>query len=156
MKKIILMLIAITTIACACKKYEEGPCISLRSAENRIIGSWDLTELSVDGFDKLDLYYDSLGKDFEFLITDDHLKVCRMYGPKKDGGGVRLYWIWRLFNEKKILKIENTYGTIHTPSWGPFKVFVRLEWEILRLTNREMKLRTIYNGSTYVIFLENK
>lgn len=50
MKKYVLLWIGIAVfMSTACKKYEEGPAISFRSAKNRIEGDWTLVSGTVDG-----------------------------------------------------------------------------------------------------------
>ena len=60
MKKLLIILIVITAITEGCKKYEEGPCFSLRSAKKRLYGTYTLTQYTVNGVDSLSLFNDSL------------------------------------------------------------------------------------------------
>ena len=49
MKKLTIYLSLLLIIASACKKYEEGPLISLRSKEKRLCQTWNLEEVTKDG-----------------------------------------------------------------------------------------------------------
>ena len=49
MKKLTIYLSLLLIIASACKKYEEGPLISLRSKEKRLCQTWELHEFTKDG-----------------------------------------------------------------------------------------------------------
>ncbi len=88
MKKLILLLIAITAITVSCKKYKDGPLISLRSPIARFFaGDKTLTKYTVNGVDSLSLYCDSLCTNFHFYYnTDDGKNYCSMAGRRKDGG----------------------------------------------------------------------
>jgi len=155
MKKTLLFLIIFASIACSCKKYEEGPCISFRSAKNRIYGNYTLTSLTVDGEDCLSQYYDSLSPKFEFFNEKNHdVDRCYMYGTNKNGWGSDFNWTWELIDHNKILKIKTAGGNLPGMSYGPFKNGVLPEWEILRLTKKEKKFKTIYSNKEYVITLE--
>ena len=139
----------------SCKKYPEGPCISFRSAKSRIYGDHMLTVLTDNGVDELSQYYDSLGTGFQFNY-DDFSKVdaCSIHGETKLGWSSDLVWTWDLTNDNKILKITSSGG--YRPSWGPFGTNILPEWEILRLTKKEIKLKTTYNGKEYDISLKAK
>jgi hypothetical protein len=49
MKKLTIYLSLLLIIASACKKYEEGPAISLRSKEKRLCQTWNLEEKTKNG-----------------------------------------------------------------------------------------------------------
>ena len=51
----------------SCKKYDEGPWISFRSAEKRLIGEYKLTKCTIDGEDVSSyLINDSVSFEMEF------------------------------------------------------------------------------------------
>lgn len=153
MKKIFLILLVLAALTEGCKKYEDGPCISLRSVKNRLYGSHTLTKYTVDGVDSLSLYYDSLGLAFNFIYDDNsHNNVCIMDGPRKDGYSGDLYWDWELSNNRKILTITATGG--YSYGTGPFGMNKTPEWEILRLKFNNIILKTSYNNKEYLIELE--
>ena len=49
MKKATIYLSLLLILATACKKYDEGPLISLRSKEKRLCQKWDIYEFTKDG-----------------------------------------------------------------------------------------------------------
>jgi hypothetical protein len=155
MKKIIFILIAITTISCGCKKYEEGPLINFRSAENRIYGYHVLKSITIDGEEHLNEYLDSLPNSFDYHYAEGSGNVCHIDGQRNDGHWASMWSSWKLINHNKILKITSSQGSPPTVCYGPFKSFLLPEWEILRLTNMEMKLKTIYEDKEYIILLES-
>jgi len=153
MKKLFFILLLIASLAGACKKYDEGPWLSLRSAENRLYGAYTLTQYTVNGTDSLSLYNDSLGLIFWFMYDDvNSIKLCIIDRSRKDGGWATLNWKWRFKNKNKVIDIESAGGS--TNGTGPFGINKLPEWEILRLTNKEIKMKTNYNYKEYLIKLE--
>ena len=148
----ILILLVIAGIIEGCKKYEDGPLVSFRSAENRIFGKHTLIKYTVDGIDSLSLYNDSLGLSFNFNYDEvSKENICSIDGKRKDGKYGSLSWNWKLANNNKILQQIYSIGSIGT---GPFgKLKNNIEWEILRLTNKELKMKTNYNNKEYLIEL---
>lgn len=52
MKKLPISIIALLILVClSCKKYEEGPIISLRSKIKRVANEWKIVKVTVDGQD---------------------------------------------------------------------------------------------------------
>lgn len=152
MKKIIFILIAIAAIACACKKYEEGPLISFISAKNRVYGTYTLVSYTVNDQDSLSSYKNSLGVNFEFyhneFLDDDRLKI---FGDHYNGGIDNMICRWTLVNKNKILNIIGPYGAVGP---GPFGYYGTIQWEIIELRNKDIKLKTQFNGKEYFIHLK--
>ena len=154
MKKLILILIVLAAITEGCKKYEDGPLFSLRSAKNRLYGNYDLTTYTVNGVDSLSLYKDSLGGYILFFYNDiNDVNNCLIDGVRKDGLSTSLVWRWQLINKNKTLTISSSHGPDITNGTGPFGDHKLPEWEILRLTNTEVNLKTNYNNKEYYIEL---
>jgi hypothetical protein len=57
MKKTILIFSLLLASSLSCKKYEEGPWISFRSAYNRILGNWKVISYTVNGVDSMQYIY---------------------------------------------------------------------------------------------------
>jgi len=154
MKKLLLTLFLLTAIIFGCKKYDEGPSFSFRSAKHRLYGTFKLVQYTVNGVDSLDHYYDSLSLYFCFRNDDDnHHDYCDMFGRRRDGGASYLNWSWELIDKNKILKIKSSGGNPDGCSSGPFRNYVLPEWIILRLTNNELKMKTTFDGKEYLIDL---
>jgi hypothetical protein len=155
MKKTLLVILLLVGTFEGCKKYEDGPFISLRSAKHRLYGEYTLTTLNVDGEDQLNQYYDSLGKRFHFFFEDvNYYYDCDMSGFRKDGGLSTLVWTWSFTNKNKFLRITSSGGNYPGWSYGPFRNNYLPEWEILQLTNKEVKMKTTYNSKEYLIDLK--
>lgn len=153
MKKLILVIIAISSITASCVKYEEGPSISNRSVEKRIYGFHFLKEYNVNGVDCFNEYYDSLGLRFNFIHDEDANKdVCIMDGTRSDNKGTDLYWWWELSDNKKLINIRATGGT--SLGIGPFGIYKVPIWEIIKLDKDKMKLKTTEINKEYIVVLE--
>jgi hypothetical protein len=158
MKKIILILIVLTAVLEGCKKYEEGPWLSFRSAEKRIYGIYRLTQYDVNNIDSLVLFNDSLCDTLQFYHSEDsNTNVLKIDGRQNDGGKIYFDGTWKLSNNDKIFILYSfaaySHGIVHSAT-GPFSYFTTTEWEILRLTNKEVKMKTIFNSKEYLIKLE--
>lgn len=154
MKRAILFLIVITTISEGCKKYEDGPCISFRSAKSKFKGKHTLVKYTVDGNDSLNLFYEELGLSFNFIYDDVNLaNVIVLNGMKKDGTTADLYIGWELTEHNKIFKVlEGTGGA--SKGTGVFKKNITPEWEIIKLKLNDKIMKTTYNGKEYLIELK--
>jgi hypothetical protein len=149
MKKIIIFLIIIIGISEGCKKYEDGPCISFRSPLKRLYGTYTLEKYTVNGEDSLSSLYDSLSLTFQFYYQEDNGEyICLNDRERKDGLYCFLIWTWELTNNDKILKITSSSCAYST---GPFKTDVTPEWEILKLKNNHIHLKTLYNNKEYYL-----
>ena len=157
MKRLILLLLVITAITAGCKKYPDGPLISLRSAKVRFLArDHTLSKYTVNGVDSLSRYKDSLCTNFHFYLnTDDGKNYCSMSGSRKDGYESILYWTWELANNNKIFKVNSTGGIDSGMGTGPFKYNVLPEWQILKLKEKDIIMQTNYNGKEYQIELTN-
>lgn len=144
MKKVILILIALISIMSGCEKYNL----------NKIYGDHTLKKYTVDGTDSMNTFKDSLGTLFQFNYDEvSNENICAISGVRNDGQGTLVTWNWELNNGDKILSQVISAGfSIGT---GPFGVGKNnLEWEILSLTRKELKMKTLYNGTEYVVELE--
>jgi hypothetical protein len=135
-----------------CQPYEDGPALSCRSAEKRIMGGYHIKEYTVNGTDSLSLYNDSLCLNFDFYYNDvDCVNACSITGTRKDGGGCYLYWHWHLANDDTELIIDSSTGL--SAGTGPFGKGRICTWTILRLKMKEIRMKTTYNGKEYRVKL---
>jgi len=153
MKRLFCILLIIEGLFGGCKKYEEGPDLSFRSAHNRFSGFHTLTKYTVDGIDSLSQYYDSLGLTFNFVPKYDEVNdICWMNGKRKDGGNTELYWGYELTNNNRVLKEIGPVGFSH--GIGVFRPGISNDWEIIKLKKNDIIMKKNYNGKEYLIELE--
>ncbi len=77
-KLTLYIFIMVTFISC---KYEDGPKVSIRSKQHRLINSWTIDKIYLDGIDKTD-YYKPWFVDYRIDIRRD-----KSYAINYDGAG---------------------------------------------------------------------
>jgi hypothetical protein len=146
MKKKLLLLNAIMIIACSCNKTKQ--------TTKKIYGDYTLSTYTVNGVDSLCSYKDSLGVKYDFFYDDyQEDTFCKIYGVRNDGIEKTFGWTWGLVNITT-LKVFTAFGNII--GIGPFGKDITPTWEILNLTNNNLKLKTNYNNKEYFIELDKK
>jgi hypothetical protein len=115
---------AILMAFAACGKYEEGPGISLRSKKARVLGEWTATSYTVNGTNQL-----TGGTTFEMDITDSKV-VTR---TSNSGVSVSNESTWEFDDKKEHLVVTSTSGGVTSTR----------KWQIIRLANKEMKLKNV-------------
>jgi len=143
MKKIIWILIAISAMMSGCEK----------QSLNKIYGNHTLINYSVDGFDSIDLFRDSLGTTFRFYYDEvSNENICSISGIRNDGDGTLVTWNWKLNYSNKIL--SQIFSAGFSIGIGPFGVGKNnIEWKIINLTKKEIKMSTNYNDKEYMVIL---
>jgi len=117
----------------ACKKYEDGPALSLRSKAERVANEWQLQKVTNNEVDVTDTYED----DFLWTFTKDGDYIKFENAVSENG-------TWE-FNEEKtelILQEENS----------PEPRF----YGILMLKEKEMTIQETVNTSTTTFYLVAK
>ena len=129
--KILFFILATGLIfSTSCKKYPEGPSLSLRTKTQRLTGTWTVEKVLVNGNEAtLNDYYKSIvvdiTKDGKFTYTYTFLTL-----PGKIEGE------WKFNDDKsKLMMKENNSST-----WD--------ESEILKLTNSEVWLKEVDGSIT--------
>ena len=155
MKKTLLLCLILAAVVCGCKKYEDGPLISFRSAYSRMDGAHTLTKYTVDGVDSLSHFKDSLGTGFNFEHIENHkdmdinIWVCDIGSM---AGKHSLGWVWTLTYKHTALKINSSSS--ESVGTGPFGNNKTPTWSILELKMDVIKMKTDYCGKTYEIELD--
>jgi len=162
MKKILLVLIAITTIAQGCR-YEEGPVISLTSVRGRLLGAWKVTEFTCEGVDSLQYYNDSCGCEVSFIDHKDSFDErdqLLFFNCHNSNFYNMNYFPGRfgLPENKKFISIS--FAEHPLSLWGVYKNFgpilIDSDWEILRLTKDELEISSNVDDRNYMLSFEKK
>lgn len=140
--KLLYVNLFIVLLLYSCKKYENGPLISLKSPEKRLLGKWEIEEVKKDGnvvtdFDslKIDYYY--------FKITEnpniiEDVTILERAGSNITNGGL-IFWQF-LDNEKVLNLLNSDQGT---PSYLyplPTMIANNEKWDIKKLSSSRMWL----------------
>lgn len=122
-------------------KYEEGPDISFRSACDRVCGKWEVESLTVDGDDSLEVFKSQHNYCSVYEFADNGSEYYIVGFPcdsiLSDGGN------WQLGDGNTTLSFSlgKPYGPVGATTW-----------QIIRLADDEMWLRTQYfNYKVYEI-----
>lgn len=138
-KTFILTAIILLVFLLGCSRYEDGPCISFRSAKNRVLGTWQVEKLLITDLDSTELYRQQIACEWEF--TDElfpglqykyilNLKNCTDDTIRKGA--------WCFYNNIKNELTIDFSSDVHPNPIGPIGRWG--SWDILRLTNYEMHL----------------
>lgn len=127
-------LVAILMVFAACGKYEEGPGISLRSKKARVEGEWKVTAMTINGNNAM-----TSGTSTEIDITEDKFTTRDITAA----GTTTSNGTWKFDDKKDNIIVTYTEGAIS----------VSYTYEIIRLANKEMKLKnvTTTNGVTTTV-----
>lgn len=133
MKKLAIYVFALSLTAAgisSCGKYEEGPGFSLMSKKARVTNTWKLTKVEVNGQDNT-----PSESSYSFTVTlkdDETLSASQtIFSLPYNVTGT---WAFSSDKANLILTANSETST----------------YEIIRLTNKEMKLRQIDAGDTTV------
>lgn len=129
MRKVKLLLVALIVATFAftgCKKYEEGPSLSLRSKTTRITGEWKMAKKQFNGV-TVDINADEKTT-IHVINKDGSLILKTQYG--------NITGTWE-FSDDKTRYISKTEMLGHITTKNE---------EILRLTNKELILEEIKDG----------
>ena len=129
--------------------YKDGPIISFRSKEKRLLGDWKVISLTVDGVDSTQYYNDSCGCGLRiaknlYEVMGINYIACKgqNYVPSK-------YFSANIHFEK-----NNNYLFVHNESnlslhfIGPIAPG-EFHWRILKLTNNKFSFECSVNNKIY-------
>ncbi len=151
MKNMILLSTLILLVS-ACSRYDEGPMLSLRSPEKRLLGLWEITELKVNDIDLISAYREDSAYVKFSIIEYDELFINIV----KEGrsGAQMASSLLKLEDNKSIMRFELSrlvaYDSLTKPMYDlvPPLEFENA-WTILRLTSQEFIILLNSNGVEY-------
>jgi len=133
-KLLVLLVVGILMVSVnSCKKYQDGPLISLRSKTTRIVNDWVIDKVMSKGVDATSLY----PEDYLLSIKDDLTYSLLFNGFTQEGT-----WV---FDDKK----ENIIFTLSTTG-------MESKFFILRLKNKELTLEQTVNDEKYTFYYVQK
>ena len=138
------LFIFLACIFCTCKKYPEGPFISLKTKENRVDGTWEVEKYLVNGVDSVASKY-SPGCTINFYAkaSSGGSRNISIQCEKSSG-----YWSFR--DRKESIVVWPLDTTIKS------SLFLSrfTTWKILKLKYKEIHLKTEFNSTQYEIYLK--
>lgn len=136
-----------------CKKYEDGPLISFRSAKHRLYGDYTLTRYTVNGIDSLQQMENGFGLNFHFYYVEDndHDDILIDGGSHTGTYYQDFVSYYNFNNHKKSIRINS--GSIMFTGYGVPDI-QDLDFDISKLTIDEIHMTTTYNGKEYLLELK--
>jgi hypothetical protein len=119
----------------ACKKYDEGPLISLRTKESRLCREWKLDKYTVNGVEQANDANGTLEFKKDGSLTDTY--------HTENLGVLEFRGTWHFTQDKKYIEISELSCKIKKDSYGLSSLFKNIsdaewtEYEIMRLTAKE-------------------
>jgi hypothetical protein len=136
--QILFIALAMIVVLPACKKYPDGPAVSLRSKKARLANNWSIDKVLGAGLD-ITAAFVTDKKNYNLEIKDDGT-FTENY---ETGGNVNtVIGTWKFSKDKK-------YVDMHYP-------LVSFSWEILRLKQDELWLKSTIMGVIYERHLVSK
>jgi hypothetical protein len=134
-KTFLALIITFVFLFSGCKKFEDGPLLSLRTKKSRISGNWKIGSATYNGNDQTELY--------QGIISEWEIKSSGSYSIKSISGASD-NGTWE-FGEDK----DDVYFKSDSPA-NPEQSF-----RILRLKHKDVWLRQILtNGSVVELHLK--
>ncbi len=127
MKNIIVIIAALAIVLTGCKKYEEGPSLSLRTKKARLVGEYSIAKYTYNGADQTDFLKALFGDAYQLHFEKDG--TYHIHGNFPDDG------TWK-FNDDKtnILLTSSKSGA------------TQQTLEILKLENKEIWYKHTTSG----------
>ncbi len=151
-KNTLLLCFVFCSIFFSCKKYEEGPFVSIYTKEHRVVGEWDIEYLSINGYDSTQYFRNSPSYGYyEFKKYKDGRKyIFHSYfnGQIVDG-------FWSISADKTRIATGGPIST-NIAEIGPIASEKSAEWLISRLTEKEMWLKTTFENRVFYIKYKSK
>jgi len=133
----------------SCKKYEDGPLLSLHTKKHRIMGTWDVEYFSINNFDSTSYLK---GQPFYGMYSFGKGDLWGNPGPAGYQSETSyLSGNWRFEEKKEAIHITfNSYLSSDNRRVGPYRADDVI-WDIRRLTEKELWLATSFNGKDYLV-----
>lgn len=141
----------------SCSKYDEGPCISFKSMEKRLIGLWEFSSISVNSVEYITQYKDSCNLKLSISGNKEELFIILVeYNRNSPQLSSSIITISDDGEEITFALPEKAmYSDITQSFYEIIPAFAeKQEWEINRLTSKELFLSATYKEQPYVLKLE--
>ncbi len=138
MKKLLCLLLICSAVS-SCKKYEEGPALSLRTKKARMANNWKVDKFLVNGVDKT--------SDYRLLVIRESLEFFRsgqfQYSEVSNWSWAVPYYTgkWELEDKKEHLSLTSDDASVDYR-----------EFKILKLKNDELWLQRTAKADSVVEF----
>jgi len=144
----------------ACKKYPDGPLLSFETKMNRIAGietkQWNVDYYSINGYDST-AYLQAQPYYGQYSFYSKKSKYPNTFGCLSNNNIYCTHGGWEFNNSKNDMHILQNYICsipISQFNTNPY-IASDVTWEIRRLTDSDLWLKTTYNGKEYFMKLKH-
>lgn len=149
-KKLLFVIMFLNVFSC--KKYDENPLVNLRSRQHRMTsgGDYQIASYFINDYDSTEMMKSQL------FLTHPYggYIAFHMVDHKKIISGSTFGGEWDFHENKKYLRINLSNDSMYPI--GPFLTKETLDWEITKLTERELHLKVDFKGKRCMIYLYKK
>ena len=154
-----LIITSIFFVVISCR-YEEGPAISFRNVDNRVQGTYNVNGFWINSIDCTSVYFEKCSCNYSFSY-DKNTRYMSFRNCLPDGRGIAGSYGFKenknilFMNMGGLIDINDTTLPWNTPIsyFGPIGNMKYSEWTILKLKNKEMKLKCDFEGNEYILDL---
>ena len=159
--KAIALLLIIMTLVPGCKKYPDGPLLSLHSKAERVAGDWVVDYFSINGNDSTAYLQNHSGYEYYSFQKEKDGRDPFSYRSFSSDSASFYYATgsWAFDDHKNNIGISTEYfhPSTHHFNLGLFNESQSTLWQIQRLTEKEMWLKGTYtDGREYYFKLKIK
>lgn len=134
----------------SCKKYPDGPLLNFQSKLKRLVGVWDVEYFEINGYDSTS-YLKSKPYYGMYRFIKEPGEVNYYFNYENDNGYLNS-GNWGFHNKKNDVQVGLTPLTQFLDHLGPYRACENIMWEIRKLTEKELWLKTTYkDGRTYLV-----
>lgn len=144
-----MALLLVAAVVTSCKKYDEGPSLSLRGKKGRAAGEWEIEKYMENDVDKTAQFRQVQSSETIEFEKDGKYKATAtsaLFGTTSISEGT-----WEFINDKEDIKTTITSvngSTLSTPSLDTT--------HLIRLTNKEMWSKDVSGSTTYEVHMKSK
>ena len=146
---VLLLMLPLTLISC---KYKDGPAISFRSADVRVIGNYKAEVFTIDGTDAISQWNDSVCN-VQFSLYHETDPVERRWVSVRHDDAY-LTGAYSLKEKNTILYLYQLQESTGYAGYGPFRAGKDSSWDLLKLRKDEMWMQTEFEGHIYYVELK--
>ncbi|MBI3509393.1 MAG: hypothetical protein HY064_01935 [Bacteroidetes bacterium] len=122
----------------SCKKYEDGPALSIHTKKGRVAGDWEVEKYMEDGVDKTSDYRSIIASEDLKNSKDGTYTISETATSLFGGGTTSDAGTWEFINSKDDMRtLSNQSGAVADTA------------QIIRLTNKEMWTKSV-SGSPVI------
>lgn len=157
MRKILCLLACLGLLSSCEKRYEEGPCLSFITAENRLCGDWTLHQYLVEENPAEGAFADTMAM-YHFVFNMNSSKAIFLSLKQPEGITIAESLV-RPDERMTSLSFSLSPITGYVDQAAPlFRLVPALEndqaWEITRLKRKELWMQTRFQNLTYQLKFE--